>query len=1069
MITLTPTSSGATFPAPPPRVKQVQTLPSATPAPAPAPQPPTQPKPAPAVINNVSVVTIERQARSTIDQLGKAEIEKLTGFAPDVPELLCLADYGQFSGSIAGGSIASCFNLRVQTDALRLSHIERELAAAAEVETSVRDLINSRDIDGSSDAIKAVQQFLISISANFESLRRALDPRSSENRLTSAYLDASADLFTSSSAMPQQTPAKALQSSGHVSEDVFIEHCTATKAFMLLCEAARRAALPTALLEKISLVAENEAAASFSATSETSSALTIFNDLSLSDAINTPADKITQLLSKTLSGVRLLDSIVKKSNSLSTLLVTLSREYRLSAAASVNSFDRVLSSLERQRPTQNFQAISEALYGSLGRSVLSTQVTGSCMSTAASVIGDKRVLVYEDAYIGDSIPGQRAYFETLLGTSDNVFSLNAMTDLYMMTNKTARVLAHWIDVVREPPRTDSASLYEHLKHADDLSQIVLSKLTSAQSTSPDPFAMILRLASTDFELSSALFCYVISRMSLYYDDGTTFVSARDPAQITPLSLAALDALTKRIFQGTGALPPAFDYSFTRNDLAAALQSRTGLFWSISQFFADVLNAFRYVQRDSKTLYSSVSDLCVLLFFYSIVVIASNQTVTSVIVSSTLTDVYAMTMIPTRSALTSAQVLSAENSLLELNVSLHSFLSLVSSAAKSIIDLLSSQASQQNLQLVKRAAGDSARYIMTPEQIAIIDSVLTDAISSTKASDKYVTDGQFLTQNTAQIVSDVCQNASGSVIAVGLPYGFMSSFGKRVADDQVFVSQPNSDIINVIISKRDMLRSRVIFQPVSYTFDLLRFTVRDQAKHAMFTPVNSWSLIPTRRHASDASSGIEFAAEAAQLGTLAMSGDDYSWLTLRQKRDIAKNHAVSYCLETMLRVTFGLDLDETRWLLLPQATQFDTELVNVLFETRVLRGATVQAPPARSSSSVAPLVVGASQAAIQKAPPFPGTSVVLTEKQSNVAAASNSIIASAGIITSKLTDPLTIAQRVVAARKFDRVFILPIDKRSMKVDTQASQLAGASLEEIENASDGTSDELTSFLVSIETLK
>ena len=153
---------------------------------------------------------LEKSPKRIVDQLGRSKIEILTGFAPDVPEILGYVDFANLSGS-SDSSTRSCFSLRVQNDALQAAQAERMIQSAVENESLVKDLIASRASIGTFESVIAINAFLNGISTQFDNLKQALDPRSTENRLTTAYISAHNDLYKSSSAQLLQTPSAALQ------------------------------------------------------------------------------------------------------------------------------------------------------------------------------------------------------------------------------------------------------------------------------------------------------------------------------------------------------------------------------------------------------------------------------------------------------------------------------------------------------------------------------------------------------------------------------------------------------------------------------------------------------------------------------------------------------------------------------------------------------------------------------------------------------------------------------------------------------------------------------------------
>jgi len=314
---------------------------------------------------------------------------------------------------------------------------------------------------------------------------------------------------------------------------------------------------------------------------------------------------------------------------------------------------------------------------------------------------------------------------------------------------------------------------------------------------------------------------------------------------------------------------------------------------------------------------------------------------------------------------------------------------------------------------------------------------------------------------------VCASVSGSVLAVGLPYGFVASFGRKVSLQQKFTNQINNDIVKINVHKRDLLRSSVVFEKQSFYFDLSRFVVRDQSKHAKSNASTvSWSLIPTRR-VGKGTSQIEFAQQSNQPNALLMNDQDYSQISQSVKDSIAKNHSVSYCLETLLKTTFDIDFNETTWWLLEAPATFDSQLVNVLFETRVVRGMAQPAPPARSPApTVGAKAIGITRSTITPAPAPRGVTAVVSTKQAEVGQAASTVLTVIGEITSRLSDPLVISRQILTAKKFDRVFLLPIDRSSFKVDINASLNNNASQLEIDDAQSDEANNLITFFISVE---
>lgn len=1030
----------------------------------PPPAKTTAPPPPPAArVPNVTVTTLERPPATTVDQLGRSEIESLTGFAPDVPEVLAMIDVGQLSGSGAP-ALASCFSLRVQADALRVAQIESALQMiASSSDPAVRTLVAQRDIDGSLDSAQSVSSFITGVEAQFDSLRRALDMRSSEVRLTTSYMSTNADLLISSSAPVQQTPVDALAANGYASRQAIVESSTSTKTFMLLAEAAKRSVMvnPDAPRKLVSI---GDPPAAFQPNAGQHVTLLPLRNMTLDAALGAPANTVSQVITNVNFAIRTLDSTTQAEQALAQLLVTFCREYRLSAAVHYGSFEKLLRLLNVSPPNGPYASLLDTIYGILPFDILSQQVTGSAMATCYSAVNGRNVLTYDDDYVGTYLPGQRYYFESLLGASTDVFALDDIVSLTLSTSQAATSLKEWM-LISKPPAPLSSSqtvfIVDEISRPFNTLQLAISQFAGGTA---DPFQLLMRASATNATLSAALFCYVMSRLVRYVNDGQTIVGVFDLAQATPLSEAALDAINAALFTPSTATPPqTFDTALSKNDIQLALTQKKGPFAQFMNLIASIMDSFRLVQTGEVTQFSGMTDSSVLLLLHRIMTYAANMTVLSSIVASTADTLYVVGNRPSRITLTPTQIADAEDVSTVMNVALHSALSLVSANASAISDALRLQPAQQQLQRLRAAAGDSAKYIMQPEQLSQIEATLADSISTAKSSDRFVIDASVLTDNTTKLIVDACSRLSGSYLAVGLPYGFMSTFGRRINVNTMFMGQPNVDIINVKVHKRDMLRPLVAFKPVTFTFDVARFVVRDQTKHLQFGSVPTLAAIPTRR-IGHASTVLEYVAAAKAPGKVAMSDSDYDWLDAATKDAICVNHVTSYLAEMLLNVAFDIDLDETSWWLLDPPDTFDAGLVNIMYQSYVTSVLRLPPPPARG-----PIVIPQMGQAPQLPQQLPQRITVPSGKQIIAATDAYIVTIAAGNITSTFTDPLILSRRVLSARKFDRTFIVPIDPAGFVVDEEASRASGASDVDITEASSGADDAIDGISVTVETAR
>ena len=1021
-----------------------------------------RPAPPAPMVPNVTVSTLERPPSTTVDQLGRTEIESLTGFAPDVPEILAFVDVGLLSGS-ATTSLASCFSLRVQSDALQTAQVETALQTiASSSNPTIKALVANRSIDGALDSARSVSQFIVGIETQFNALRRALDPRSSEPRLTTSYMTTNSALLQSSSAALQQTPVDALATNGYATRQAIGENCTATKAFMLLAEAAKRSSSVSPTLPR-KLVSDGDPPAAFQPIGGQHVTLIALRNMTLDAALAAPANGVAQVIENVNYALRTLDSTTQAEQAMSQLLIAFCREYRLSAAVRYGSFSKLLTLLNVAAPTGPYVSLLDPVYGVLPFDVLSAQITGSAMATCYSSVNERNVLTYDDDYVGNYLPGQRYFFESLLGNSVDVFALDGIVGLSLLTSRAASSLQEWIRISAPPPPLSTAQtvfLIDEIARPLETFKLAISQFTSGTA---DPFQLLMRAAATNATLASALFCYVMSRLVRYVNDGQTRVGVFDVGQVTPLSSAALSAVIASVFTQSTATPPqTFDTLLSPNDVRLALTQKAGSFSRFMSLIASIMDSVRIVQSGEMTLFSGVTDSSMLLLLYRIMTYAANSTVLSSIVAATPTALYVISNRPTRITLVPTQVADVENVSTVMNVALHATLSLVAANASAISDALRLQPAQQQLQLLRAAAGDSAKYIMQPEQLAQIEATLADSISSAKSSDKFVIDPSILTDNTTKLVVDACANASGSYVVVGLPYGFLSTFGRKISGSSTFKGHPNVDIINVSVHKRDILRPLVAFRPITYTFDVSRFIVRDQTKHLGFGSVPTLSAVPTRR-IGRGSTDVEYVASARAGGKIALSDSDYDWLDATTKIAICNNHVMSYFAEMLMSVAFDIDCDETSWWLLDPPDTFDVGLVNIMYQSYVT--SVLVLPPQRAGKPIVAPQTGLSQQPQQ----LPQRIAVPSDKQIIAATDAYIVTIAAGQITSTFTNPLILSRRILSARKFDRTFIVPIDPLAFKVDEQASRISGASDTDIAEAASGAADALDGISVTVETFQ
>lgn len=155
-----------------------------------------------------------------------------------------------------------------------------------------------------------------------------------------------------------------------------------------------------------------------------------------------------------------------------------------------------------------------------------------------------------------------------------------------------------------------------------------------------------------------------------------------------------------------------------------------------------------------------------------------------------------------------------------------------------------------------------------------------------------------------------------ILSVGIPAGFSTHFQNEIdVNSETFnsIADKEKDVININVYRKSIEYEDIVFKPIPYVFELSRFVSRaslDELELQAGFDANALAIL-----------GINFMKDFSRLakgkdvnlsGLLASS--DYSFLTDQQKIQLILNHLASYVLELYVKLTTGVSLDETEYLI-----------------------------------------------------------------------------------------------------------------------------------------------------------
>lgn len=172
-----------------------------------------------------------------------------------------------------------------------------------------------------------------------------------------------------------------------------------------------------------------------------------------------------------------------------------------------------------------------------------------------------------------------------------------------------------------------------------------------------------------------------------------------------------------------------------------------------------------------------------------------------------------------------------------------------------------------------------------------------------------------------------------IISVGIPHGLLKNLNEilKIKNSK---NVKHDDIFRIVVYKMDLLNPFIIYKPKKFLFEASRFVDR---VYSDITNVDKslaiYKKIPTRNYSLYADPNL-IKEGSPYLGTDLSNafGDEYSFLTEKDKEEILANHTTSFLLENYLRLFSGLNLNELTFNLV--SPQEISAIYNSLIDTKI---------------------------------------------------------------------------------------------------------------------------------------
>jgi hypothetical protein len=279
-----------------------------------------------------------------------------------------------------------------------------------------------------------------------------------------------------------------------------------------------------------------------------------------------------------------------------------------------------------------------------------------------------------------------------------------------------------------------------------------------------------------------------------------------------------------------------------------------------------------------------------------------------------------------------------------------------------------------------------------------------------------------------------------IATIGIPQGLLKGLLKNplMAD-----SNKHNDIIKILIYKIDVFNSDIVYKPKEFLFEASRFPTR---VYSSVKPINTdvrgisdiANAIPTRNYSLFTSLNlIDTGASTYWDDKTSSFGEEYNFLTSREKNEIIENHITSFLLENYIKILTGFDVGDVQFNLSNTEADALAEAGNSTNDdvTKNLQSSTSTTKDSKSSNSLSKGLGNAGKSVLNSS----GLNKIPKIKNE---ALKNLIVADVLIPRQDLY-----IKNLVQPKKFDRVFNIIFDPE-FEIDYEKSTSTQSSSSKLE---------------------
>lgn len=802
----------------------------------------------------------------------------------------------------------------------------------------------------------------------------------------------------------------------------------------------------------------------------TTNDLTSITPLTLDDVLFTVQKNLMQLFAKL--------SFSNINNSTDRLLLKtlfLSKEFNFSKGLSKQETKQSLLSTFDYAVAQQNTNVFNVIFGDYYVSVLQSTNTNNLRSLAYTSIDDTtNILNFETTYLQDTNttfePGTQYFIDDILNDISST-SFNT-TRVQGFNNKLKRFVSSLDNIAKsmnwfgnKEPGTDKI-----LSSASNLFSYIHDKFIEnnelKQDYKTDLMQSILLLASNNLYIESLLFILCVMQM----------FSSVDQVVIQQI----IDKITQHIFYSSKIIKSTTDNNVGNTLTYASIQellTTSSPLWSMvritmNEIYATLISNNVIIAH--KSIYSGVTDGGILMLVFDVIVTLFEKYSTQQIDFSTTHQTTTLDMFVN---IVSHDVISTfdETTInakfdIEQNQIISSYTALVGTLQslqiqiQSFIDFLKLKSTTNNITtlttIIPQIKSDPTfiKTLFLEQQMQINITTILDLLyrvnnRHTNSGVSSKTDINVISLLNDSSIDEITRSYfntlfasdtfvsdnNRNILTFGLPIGFVETIQQQTNIlSQTKISNKQNDIIKINVYKEDLQHVDILFKPLTFLFELSRFPVRN-SDFFVKLPNNATSKdvilsFPTRdilQNTNTNNDVIYYGQLTSQINKLfnnssvnskatqqlAMSTNEYSFLTADEKQEILINHVVSYMLELYIKATTDLNVGDYNFAI--NANELRTTINNDLVQSLVKQKLQAIIAPSMTSQQTSIEFLLAKMSSTQ-------LNQVLSELNK---------INKLCNTPSTLTDNNDLTLSMFTPKQFDRVFSVLIDSNDFEIDIE----------------------------------